>query len=79
NLNVRLRERMVKLRKERDNGKVEDALGELTEADSNGENVMPAMMKAAEAYATLGEMVDITVRRYPCKAASSPIYGMGLG
>jgi len=75
-LNEKLRERMAKLRKERDNSKVEDALAELDEADSSGENVMPAMMKATKAYATLGEMVDITIRRYPCKASSSPIYGI---
>ena len=38
---------------------------------------MSARIKATKAYATIKEMVDITVRRYPCRAADSPFYGMG--
>jgi methylmalonyl-CoA mutase N-terminal domain len=69
-------EKARRLKKERDNIKVKEALDELREADENGENVMPAMMKAVRAYATLEEITDITIRRYPCSAASSPYYGL---
>ena len=76
NLRDKLKDRLIKLKKERDNVAVEEALAELKEADDNGDNVMPATMKAVKAYATLEEMCDITVRRHPCKAADSPFYGM---
>jgi methylmalonyl-CoA mutase N-terminal domain/subunit len=56
--------RIESLKRERDNSKVKEALDELREADDSGENVMPAMMKAVKAYATLEEMTDITVRRH---------------
>ena len=76
NLRDKLKDRLIKLKKERDNVAVQEALAELKEADDNGDNVMPATMKAVKAYATLEEMCDITVRRHPCKAADSPFYGM---
>ncbi len=75
-LRNKLKERLIKLKKERDNVAVQEALAELKEADDNGDNVMPATMKAVKAYATLEEMCDITVRRHPCKASDSPFYGM---
>ncbi|VUT25069.1 MAG: methylmalonyl-CoA mutase [Candidatus Methanolliviera sp. GoM_oil] len=56
--------RAEKLKEERDNDKVEETLNELRDADDSGENVMPAMMKAVKAYATLEEMTDVTVRRH---------------
>jgi methylmalonyl-CoA mutase N-terminal domain/subunit len=63
--------RIEKLRKERDNSKVKQALDELREADDSGENVMPAMMKAVKAYATIGEITNITVRRHVPSEAKS--------
>ena len=76
-LGERLRERLEKLKKERDNVKVDEALAELREADDAGDNVMPAIMKAVKAYATIEEMTDITVRRYPTPGVyNSPAYGL---
>jgi methylmalonyl-CoA mutase N-terminal domain/subunit len=75
-LGERLRERLEKLKKERNNDKIGDILEELREADDRGDNVMPAVMKAVKAYATVEEITDITVRRYPCAGSSSPMYGL---
>jgi methylmalonyl-CoA mutase N-terminal domain/subunit len=55
-------ERVRKLRKERDNDQVRAALKQVKEAAEEGVNLVPPMMIAAKAYATLGEMCD-TLRR----------------
>jgi methylmalonyl-CoA mutase N-terminal domain/subunit len=75
-LGERLKQRLEKLKNNRDNVKVDEALSEVREADDRGDNVMPAVMKAVKAYATLEEITDITVRRYPCTGSSSPMYGL---
>ncbi len=50
---------LEKLRKERDSVRVEEALAELREVCQGEQNVMPAMMKAVQAYATIGEIGNI--------------------
>jgi methylmalonyl-CoA mutase N-terminal domain/subunit len=51
-------ERLRRVRAERDAGRAEAALRRLHEACIEGTNVMPALIEAAEAYCTLGEMCD---------------------
>ena len=48
-------ERLNKIKSERDQKKVEEALRRLEKAAEKGENIMPAMMEAVKAYATVGE------------------------
>jgi len=72
----KLRKKAQKLKSERDDVRVEDALAELREADESGKNVMPAIMKAVKAYVTLEEINNIAIRRYPFAGASSTYYGL---
>jgi len=51
--------RLNKIREERDTQKVQDGLQKLRAACANGDNVMPYLIDAAHAYATLGEMTDV--------------------
>jgi methylmalonyl-CoA mutase N-terminal domain/subunit len=52
-------ERVRALRGRRDSAAVEDALGRLKrEAGEDGANLMPAIIDASKAYATMGEMCD---------------------
>jgi methylmalonyl-CoA mutase N-terminal domain/subunit len=53
---TRQRERMAALRRDRDEAAVERTLTALREAAAGGENVVPAMLDAARAYATLYEI-----------------------
>jgi len=55
--NVQL-ERLEALRRRRDQGRVSGALGRLRAAARSSENVMPPILEAVRAYATLGEMCD---------------------
>jgi methylmalonyl-CoA mutase N-terminal domain/subunit len=50
---------LVKLRRERDNTKVERALRALEKAAEGDENTMPLLLECAKAYATLGETTDV--------------------
>ncbi|MFN8475323.1 MAG: methylmalonyl-CoA mutase family protein [Anaerolineae bacterium] len=50
--------RLNDLRQRRDNARVRAALADLESAARAGENVIPALIPAAKAYATLGEMCD---------------------
>lgn len=52
-------ERVRKLRKDRDDDKVEGALDKVRKAAEREENVMPPLINAAKAYATIGEMSDV--------------------
>jgi len=52
-------ERLQRLRRERDNQRVERALDRLRKAAEGTENVMPFILEAAKAYATLGEITDV--------------------
>ena len=47
-------ERLERIRRERDGEAVREALQRVRQAASSGENVMPAVMDAVEAYATRG-------------------------
>jgi methylmalonyl-CoA mutase N-terminal domain/subunit len=52
-------EELKKLRKERNNVKVKEALKRLRESAKNGENLMPRIIGAVREYATIGEMCDV--------------------
>src|SRR5690606_22872246 len=51
--------RLQTLRLERDNDQVESTLNALRNACEQDENVMPYLIDAAKAYATLGEITDV--------------------
>jgi methylmalonyl-CoA mutase N-terminal domain/subunit len=50
---------LARLRKERDNKKVEKALRALEKAAEGTENTVPHLLECAKAYATLGETTDV--------------------
>ncbi len=52
-------ERLRKVKQERDNDAVKDALEWLRSAAENDENVMPAILEAVKCYATIGEMMGV--------------------
>jgi len=56
--------RLRALRAQRDGAAVRRALDGLKRASSKGDNVMPALVEAVRAYATLGEMVDAMKATY---------------
>ena len=51
-------ERLKRLKSERDNVKVENILSELRKAAEGKDNLMPIILDAVKAYATLGEICD---------------------
>ena len=51
-------ERLKNLRKERDNQKVKQALDKVRQVAKSDENIMPVLIEAAKAYATVGEIAD---------------------
>jgi methylmalonyl-CoA mutase N-terminal domain/subunit len=51
--------RLAQLRRERDNGRVEETLSVLRRAAEGTENTMPFILDAVRAYATLGEITDV--------------------
>ncbi len=57
-------QRLAQVKAERDAGKVQEALSEVRQAAVEGRNVMPAMMDAVEAYATLGEIMGVLKEVY---------------
>lgn len=56
--------RLQRLRLERDNEAVGRALNALGEVCQNGQNVMPYLIEAAKAYATLSEITDVMRERF---------------
>ena len=50
--------RLKALRQSRDNGRVQAALERLGQAAAGTDNLMPPLLDAVRAYATLGEMCD---------------------
>src|SRR5579883_292681 len=52
-------ERLNRIRRERDQLAVQRALDNLRRTAEGNENTMPALIEAAKAYATLGEMMDV--------------------
>lgn len=53
------RERLRKLRKQRDNARVTEMLDELLKVANSGENLFPAVIHAVRARASIGEIVGI--------------------
>jgi len=51
--------RLQKLKRERDNRKVREVLEKLHYAAEKNENLMPTIIEAVKAYATLGEICDV--------------------
>jgi len=56
--------RLQRLRRERDNRKVEEVLGRLHYAAEKDENLMPIIIEAVKSYATLGEICDVLRKVY---------------
>ena len=59
-------ERLARVRRERDGAAVRSRLATLRGAAERRENVMPAMMDAVEAYATVGELCGTLKEVYGC-------------
>ena len=65
------RERLAKVKKNRDNGKVTKVLKNLEEVARSRDNTMPVFTDCVEAYASIGEICDVlrkvfgTQREYP--------------
>ena len=57
--------KLEKLRAERDNAEVGSALAQIKEVTHRRENVMPAVIRAVKAYATLGEIQGVWRGLYP--------------
>ncbi len=57
-------ERLARVRRERDEERVREALEGLRRAVVTGQNTMPHFVEAALAYATLGEMMDVLRQVY---------------
>jgi methylmalonyl-CoA mutase N-terminal domain/subunit len=51
--------RLQEVKRRRDNAKVKSVLGKLHDAAERDENLMPIIIEAVKAYATLGEMVNV--------------------
>jgi methylmalonyl-CoA mutase N-terminal domain/subunit len=49
---------------ERDDDAVEACLDDLQEAIESGENVMPYIVDAVKAYATMGEIMDVFEQKH---------------
>lgn len=58
----RQKERTAQIRRDRDDGKVKQALKRLEDAAQSRDNTMPAFLECVEAYATLGEICDVLRR-----------------
>ncbi|HLT57871.1 MAG TPA: methylmalonyl-CoA mutase family protein [Limnochordales bacterium] len=57
-IEAKQRERLARVRRERDAGRVRAALARVREAAASTENLVPPILEAVRAYATLGEIVD---------------------
>jgi len=53
------KERLVEIKKDRDNSQVNQSLKRLEKVVRNDENTMPVLIECAESYATIGEMCDV--------------------
>ncbi|RXK49441.1 acyl-CoA mutase large subunit family protein [Halorientalis pallida] len=60
----RQRERLAEVKAQRDDGAVDDALAEVRRAIENDENVVPAIVDAVKAYATMGEIMGVFEDHY---------------
>ncbi len=52
-------ERLSKLKRERDNEKVSRVLDEVRQVVKGDENIMPVLIEAVKAYATVGEITEV--------------------
>jgi methylmalonyl-CoA mutase N-terminal domain/subunit len=52
-------ERLIRLKQERDNQKVNEALAKVRDVANSNENIMPVLIDAVKTYATVGEISDI--------------------
>jgi len=52
------KEKLARVKKERDNGKVKETLAVLKKAAQGKGNVVPPILEAVKAYATIGEISD---------------------
>ncbi len=57
-------DRLERIKKERDDSAVKSALEKVRAAAASGDNVMPAVMDAVEAYATVGEVCGVLKEVY---------------
>ena len=57
-IEAKQRERVARVRRERNNARVREALARVREAAAGTENLVPPILDAVRAYATLGEIVD---------------------
>jgi len=57
-------DRLAEVKEERDDEAVEAALRRMAEASRNDENVVPAMIEAVKAYATMGEIMQVFQDQY---------------
>ena len=57
-------DRLESVKADRDDDAVDAALDDLREAVDAGENVMPAIVAAVKAYATMGEIMDVFETAY---------------
>jgi methylmalonyl-CoA mutase N-terminal domain/subunit len=57
-------ERLQKLKRERNNKKVKEALEKLHDSAEKDENLMPVIIDAVKAYTTLGEITEVLRRVY---------------
>jgi methylmalonyl-CoA mutase N-terminal domain/subunit len=55
----RQKERTAQVRRDRDNGRAEQALKRLDDVARSKDNTMPAFLECVDAYATLGEICDV--------------------
>jgi methylmalonyl-CoA mutase N-terminal domain/subunit len=53
------REKLYKVKQERDSSRVEKTLGSLKGAAEGSDNIVPLTLEAVKAYATLGEIADV--------------------
>ena len=56
--------KLKKLKKDRDNAQVDEALQKLEKITRGNENIMPATMEAVKVYATVGEITDVWRKVY---------------
>lgn len=59
-----MKQRVKKLREERDNSKVQQVLSELSNAAEGKENLVPFVINAVKAYATIGEICNVFRKVY---------------
>ena len=64
-------ERLSEIKRQRDVHQVATTLNHLREVVQKGENIMPAIIEAVKAYATLGEMVGVMKESYGTYSALS--------